>query len=80
MFGEGSSVRADWRCIGCPMLVGGRKAANSNRGHFFCTSLYECHAMSRKEDGFTQPVNYEDVMFCCRSTGTLPALFQNASS
>ena len=26
-FGEGSSVRVDWLCIGCLMLVGRRKAA-----------------------------------------------------
>ena len=41
MFGEGSSVRADWRCIGCPELVGeGRRHfQSSNRRHFFCTSL-----------------------------------------
>ena len=38
-FGEGSSVRADWLCSGCPKLVGRRKMAGSNRGHFVCTSL-----------------------------------------
>ena len=26
--------------IGCPELVGRRKGANSNGGHFFCSSLY----------------------------------------
>ena len=39
-FGEGSSIRADWLCIGCPKLVGIRKEGNSNRGLFFCSSLY----------------------------------------
>ena len=39
-FGEGSAIRADWLCIGCPKLVDGRKAGNSNRGLFFCTGLY----------------------------------------
>ena len=38
-FGEGSSIRADWLCIGCPKLVGRRKAGYSTRGHFFCMSL-----------------------------------------
>ena len=31
---------ANWLCIGCPRLMGRRKAGNSNRGHFFCMSLY----------------------------------------
>ena len=33
------SVRADWLCIGCPRLVGGVKAGNSNMQDFFCTTL-----------------------------------------
>ena len=39
-FGEGSSVMAVGLCIGCPMLVGRRKAGNSNMQEFFCTTLY----------------------------------------
>ena len=39
-FDEGSSVRADWLCIGCPKLVVSRKEGNSIRGHFYRTSLY----------------------------------------
>ena len=39
-FGEESSARADWQCIGCPNIVGRRKAEYSNREHFFGTSLY----------------------------------------
>ena len=39
-FGEVSSVRADWLNIACLKLVGSRVEGNSNRGLFFCTSLY----------------------------------------
>ena len=38
-FGEESFVKANWLCIGCPKLVGSKMEGNSNRGHFFCTSL-----------------------------------------
>ena len=34
-FGEGSSVRADVLCIGCPELVGSRRAGISNIVDFF---------------------------------------------
>ena len=40
-FGEGGSVMAVWLCIGCPMLVGRRKAAISTMQEFFaqpCTT------------------------------------------
>ena len=33
------SVRADGLCIGGPRLVGGRKAGNSNKQDFFCSTL-----------------------------------------
>ena len=39
-FSDTCSVRADGLCIGCPRLVGRRKAANSNMLEFFCTTLY----------------------------------------
>ena len=39
-FSDTCSVRADGLCIGCPSLVGRRKAANSNMLEFFCTTLY----------------------------------------
>ena len=38
-FSDTCSVRADGLCIGCPRLVGRRKAANSNMLEFFCTTL-----------------------------------------
>ena len=38
--GEGNSVRADWLCTGCTKLVGRKNAGNSNRGYFFCMSLW----------------------------------------
>ena len=45
--GEGSSVRANWLCIGFPKLVGRRKEANSNKGHLFCTSRYFSRSLAR---------------------------------
>ena len=32
--------------IGCPRLVGGRKAGNSNVHELFCTTLYSTHHVS----------------------------------
>ena len=34
-FGDTCFVRADWLCMGCPRLVGGRRAGNSNMKEFF---------------------------------------------
>ena len=67
-FGEGSSIRADWQCIGCLKLVGRGKAANSNRGHFFCTCLYSI--LESFEDR-EQPLNGNPVKRCItgRSNG-----------
>ena len=39
-FSDTCSVRADGLCIGCPKLVGSKKAANSNMQEFFCSTLY----------------------------------------
>ena len=39
-FSDTCSVRADGLCFSSPMLVGGRKAGNSNVQEFFCTTLY----------------------------------------
>ena len=39
-FSDTCSVRADGLCIGCPQLVGRRKAGNSNMQELFCSTLY----------------------------------------
>ena len=39
-FSDTCSVRADGLCIGCPKLVGSRKAGISNLQEFFCSTLY----------------------------------------
>ena len=50
-FNDTFSVRADGPCIGCPKLVGGRKAGNSNMLDFFaprCT--LPAHYLVGEED------------------------------
>ena len=42
-FGEGSSVKANWLCIGCPKLVGSKMEGNSNRGHFCKSAASSYH-------------------------------------
>ena len=39
-FSDTCSIRADGLRISGPRLAGGRKAGNSNRQEFFCTTLY----------------------------------------
>ena len=39
-FSDTCSIRADGLYIGCPKLVGSRKAANSNMQKFSCYALY----------------------------------------
>ena len=55
-FGEGSSVMAVWLCIGCPRLVGRRKAGNSNMQELFCSTLYD-HIQRESPNKLTQKIS-----------------------
>ena len=43
-FSDPCYIRADGLCIGCPKLVGSRKAGYSNMQELFCSTLYRAHA------------------------------------
>ena len=77
-FGEGHSIMALRLCIGCPRLVGGRKAGNSNMQKFFCNTMYsyEPRADKRAEKSpfCALPLKLIILPFLChwQTTGTNP--------